>query len=344
MAAAGVEAGPEPGPGAGLLTEEPTVLPGWRGKLGQVIGCHQPHQSLTEFFLTPGVVLDLYWDGEKSYFCAKVEEIEQGRFARLMYEDGDVEEWVDLQREAFLVYPKPDEADELQPIGPIEVLPPVASSGENDLQHRDAEQHGKGAAKDPGASGRGQAKASVRPTNSRGANAPTASKDRLSEERQTQELDATQPGTPQTSSRAAAVDRARPRKRARDPTERSDRSAAAVLATLGAAGPISAPAAPRTRAERQTRDRHARDRGARARDLSGGEDAEADVSEAVGASDDRVNDWLAQCGLGIYAPLFAIHRVDWATLPHLTSDDLRDMGVVLVGHRRKLCVALAALQ
>ena len=214
-----------------------------------------------------------------------------------------------------------------------------------------------------------------RPTNSRGANAPTASKDRLSEERQTQvwrcgrgervlagtgsrraafhsatvrlaaqELDATQPGTPQTSSRAAAVDRARPRKRARDPTERSDRSAAAVLATLGAAGPISAPAAPRTRAERQTRDRHARDRGARARDLSGGEDAEADVSEAVGASDDRVNDWLAQGGLGIYAPLFAIHRVDWATLPHLTSDDLRDMGVVLVGHRRKLCVALAALQ
>lgn len=100
-------------------------------------------------------------NANSQFLCSHDSSVTKCPFTRGCFPQ-DVEEWVDLQREAFLVYPKPDEADELQPIGPIEVLPPVASSGENDLQHRDAEQHGKGAAKDPGASGRGQAKASVR--------------------------------------------------------------------------------------------------------------------------------------------------------------------------------------
>jgi class 3 adenylate cyclase/tetratricopeptide (TPR) repeat protein len=57
-----------------------------------------------------------------------------------------------------------------------------------------------------------------------------------------------------------------------------------------------------------------------------------------------VSAWLQQLGLGEYAAAFAANHVDAATLRQLTADDLRDIGVASVGHRRRLLEAIAALQ
>ena len=53
--------------------------------------------------------------------------------------------------------------------------------------------------------------------------------------------------------------------------------------------------------------------------------------------------WLESLGLGVYVQAFAQNDVDAALLPSLTSDDLRDIGVTSVGHRRRLLDAIAAL-
>jgi class 3 adenylate cyclase/predicted ATPase len=53
--------------------------------------------------------------------------------------------------------------------------------------------------------------------------------------------------------------------------------------------------------------------------------------------------WLQSLGLERYEPLFRNHEIDWEVLPKLTSDDLREIGVAAVGHRRKLLEAIAAL-
>jgi class 3 adenylate cyclase/predicted ATPase len=57
-----------------------------------------------------------------------------------------------------------------------------------------------------------------------------------------------------------------------------------------------------------------------------------------------VFDWLKQLGLEQYDAQFRDNDVTADVLPHLTADDLRDMGVASVGHRRKLMTAIAALQ
>jgi len=44
-----------------------------------------------------------------------------------------------------------------------------------------------------------------------------------------------------------------------------------------------------------------------------------------------------------YEPLFRENEIDWEVLPKLTSEDLREMGIVAIGHRRKLLAAIAAL-
>ncbi len=54
--------------------------------------------------------------------------------------------------------------------------------------------------------------------------------------------------------------------------------------------------------------------------------------------------WLASLGLAQYTQAFADNAIDAEILPHLTADDLREMGVVAVGHRRRLLEAIAALQ
>lgn len=56
-----------------------------------------------------------------------------------------------------------------------------------------------------------------------------------------------------------------------------------------------------------------------------------------------VGEWLAGLGLGRYARAFGDNAVDWRLLPTLTAQDLRDLGVMSVGHRRKLLNAIAAL-
>ena len=53
--------------------------------------------------------------------------------------------------------------------------------------------------------------------------------------------------------------------------------------------------------------------------------------------------WLEGLGLERYAPAFRDNEIDWDALPKLTAEDLKDLGVVLGGHRRKLLHAIAAL-
>ena len=53
--------------------------------------------------------------------------------------------------------------------------------------------------------------------------------------------------------------------------------------------------------------------------------------------------WLRGLALERYEPLFRENEIDWEVLPKLTSDDLREMGIVAIGHRRKLLAAIAAL-
>ena len=57
-----------------------------------------------------------------------------------------------------------------------------------------------------------------------------------------------------------------------------------------------------------------------------------------------VETWLGGLGLGQYGQLFQDNAIDLEVLPHLTGDDLREMGVVAIGHRRKLLQAIEALR
>src|SRR5215510_8924130 len=54
--------------------------------------------------------------------------------------------------------------------------------------------------------------------------------------------------------------------------------------------------------------------------------------------------WLHGLGLQQYEQAFHDNAIDAAVLPELTADDLRDIGVELVGHRRKLLAAIAILR
>ena len=42
-------------------------------------------------------------------------------------------------------------------------------------------------------------------------------------------------------------------------------------------------------------------------------------------------------------PAFRDNEIDWEVLPKLTSEDLKEIGVSALGHRRKLLDAIAAL-
>ena len=58
----------------------------------------------------------------------------------------------------------------------------------------------------------------------------------------------------------------------------------------------------------------------------------------------NVADWLRQIGLEQYIQLFAEQDISAEVLPHLTADDLKDLGIAVVGHRRRLLVAIEALR
>jgi hypothetical protein len=53
--------------------------------------------------------------------------------------------------------------------------------------------------------------------------------------------------------------------------------------------------------------------------------------------------WLLNLGLQQYEAAFRENDIDETLLPSLTAQDLKDIGVVVVGHRRKLLNAIGAL-
>ena len=54
--------------------------------------------------------------------------------------------------------------------------------------------------------------------------------------------------------------------------------------------------------------------------------------------------WLRSLGLGKYEAAFRENEIDETVLPSLTAEDLKDLGVSIVGHRRKILDAIAALR
>ena len=57
-----------------------------------------------------------------------------------------------------------------------------------------------------------------------------------------------------------------------------------------------------------------------------------------------IGTWLHGLGLQQYEQAFRDNAIDAAVLPELTADDLKDLGVNLVGHRRRLLAAIATLR
>ncbi len=55
----------------------------------------------------------------------------------------------------------------------------------------------------------------------------------------------------------------------------------------------------------------------------------------------QIADWLQKLGLGQYAQRFAENEIDVSVLPHLTDQDLKDIGIPL-GPRRKILAAITA--
>ena len=49
-----------------------------------------------------------------------------------------------------------------------------------------------------------------------------------------------------------------------------------------------------------------------------------------------VGDWLRSLGLGQYEDAFRENEIDGEILPTLTSEDLKELGVAILGHRRKM--------
>src|ERR1700693_6064922 len=54
--------------------------------------------------------------------------------------------------------------------------------------------------------------------------------------------------------------------------------------------------------------------------------------------------WLRKLGLGKYEAAFRDNEIDETVLPGLTAEDLKELGVTALGHRRKLLDAIAALR
>jgi class 3 adenylate cyclase len=54
--------------------------------------------------------------------------------------------------------------------------------------------------------------------------------------------------------------------------------------------------------------------------------------------------WLRSLGLEQYEQAFRDNAIELDVLPRLTAEDLKELGVSLIGHRRKLLDAIAALR
>lgn len=57
-----------------------------------------------------------------------------------------------------------------------------------------------------------------------------------------------------------------------------------------------------------------------------------------------LGDWLRGLGLEQYEAAFRENDIDDTVLPSLTAEDLKDLGVGSIGHRRKLLDAIALLR
>ena len=56
-----------------------------------------------------------------------------------------------------------------------------------------------------------------------------------------------------------------------------------------------------------------------------------------------ISEWLEHLGLGKYANAFAENEIDFDALPHVTEEDLKEIGIAL-GARRKLLAAIVKLE
>ena len=54
--------------------------------------------------------------------------------------------------------------------------------------------------------------------------------------------------------------------------------------------------------------------------------------------------WLRSLGLEKYEAAFRENEIDETVLPNLTAEDLKELGVTALGHRRKLLDAIAAVR
>jgi hypothetical protein len=57
-----------------------------------------------------------------------------------------------------------------------------------------------------------------------------------------------------------------------------------------------------------------------------------------------IGGWLRSLGLAEYEADFRKNHIDELVLPNLTAEDLKDLGVGSIGHRRKLLDAIALLR
>jgi class 3 adenylate cyclase len=67
------------------------------------------------------------------------------------------------------------------------------------------------------------------------------------------------------------------------------------------------------------------------------------VNKAPAGTMQQIADWLQNIGLGQYAQRFAENDITFAILPHLTDQDLKELGVTSLGHRRQLLLAIAEI-
>src|SRR5215831_7014672 len=67
------------------------------------------------------------------------------------------------------------------------------------------------------------------------------------------------------------------------------------------------------------------------------------LTKAPAGTMQQVADWLQNIGLGQYAQRFAENDITFAILPHLTDQDLKELGVTSLGHRRHLLLAIAEI-
>jgi hypothetical protein len=69
-----------------------------------------------------------------------------------------------------------------------------------------------------------------------------------------------------------------------------------------------------------------------------------DHREIIGPLSWISGEWLQSLDLERHETAFRDNEIDDAVLPNLTADDLKDLGVLIVGHGRRLLEAIASLR